>query len=210
MTPTECNYEYFSFNVYDREDVTYWTTFLFFEILGSKERTTEHPTDQQMEYSYRRFCFSLVHDENSSSVAAVSFSSNESEGAWGTEQIRLWLYWQMMPATSNAALMSETDDQVSCQMTSLASNASNTTRTLRCQTKETWTTAVSEQRYIENVFKNAQQGTILPYRLVDGNVNLVTVWVEQDIPLAYSTNGAKLRLSRVFNLLKPSRFFTYR
>jgi hypothetical protein len=41
--------------------------------------------------------------------------------------------------------------------------------------KETWTTAVSEWRYIENVFKNAQQGTILPYRLVNGNANLVIV-----------------------------------
>jgi len=76
-----------------------------------------------------------MHDENSSSVVTVSFNSDESEGVWRIEQIKLWLYWQMMPATSNAALMSETDDQVSCQMTSLASNAYNPTRTLRCQTK---------------------------------------------------------------------------
>jgi hypothetical protein len=133
MKPTVCNY--FSFNVCDRDDVTYWKTFLFSEIPGNKERTTEHPTDQRLEYPYRRFCSFLVHDENSSSVAAVSFNSNEFEGVWETEQIRLWLYWQMMPATSNAALMSETDNQVSCQMTSWASNAYNATRTLRCQTK---------------------------------------------------------------------------
>jgi hypothetical protein len=81
----------------------------------------------------------------------------------------------MMPATSNAALMSQTDDQVSCQMTSLASNAYNTKRNSALSNKETWTTAVSEQRYIENVFKNAQQGTILPHRLVNGKANLVTV-----------------------------------
>jgi hypothetical protein len=107
-----------SLKVYDLEDVTYWTIFLISKIPGSQEETIEHPTDQRSEYSYRRFCSSPVHDENGPSVAAISFDSNESEGMWRTKQIRLWLYWQMMPATSNAAPMSETVDQVSCQMTS--------------------------------------------------------------------------------------------